>query len=100
MRILGINCLNHDAGITVIEDGEILFAAHSERYSRKKNDKHLNNEIVNEALSYGPPDKIAYYERPYLKKTRQLISGQWSQVFTTKNIPRKYCCPCNISRKR
>ena len=32
MRILGINGLNHDAAITLIEDGEILFAGHSERY--------------------------------------------------------------------
>ena len=38
MRIMGINCLNHDAAISVIEDGEIIFAGHSERYSRKKND--------------------------------------------------------------
>ena len=32
MRILGVNCLNHDAAISVVEDGEILFAAQSERY--------------------------------------------------------------------
>jgi len=37
MRILGINGLNHDAAVCVIEDGEILFGAHSERYSGKKN---------------------------------------------------------------
>ncbi len=90
MKILGINCLNHDAAISVIEDGNILFAAHSERYSRKKNDKYLNDDIVNEALSYGDPDKIAYYERPYLKKTRQLFARQWSRVFSTENIPSLY----------
>ena len=42
MKILGINGLNHDAAITMIEDGEILFAAHSERYSGIKNDPDLN----------------------------------------------------------
>ena len=36
MRILGINCLNHDAAISVIEDRKIIFAAHSERYSGTK----------------------------------------------------------------
>ena len=90
MRILGINCLNHDASISVIEDGEILFAAHAERYSRKKNDKYLNNDIVSEALSFGEPDKIAYYERPYLKKIRQAYAGQWDQVFSADNLPGNY----------
>ena len=36
MKILGINALNHDAAVSVLDDGEIKFAAHSERYSRKK----------------------------------------------------------------
>ena len=44
MKILGINCLNHDAAVSVIEDDKILFAAHSERYSRIKNDMHLNGK--------------------------------------------------------
>ena len=87
MKILGINCLNHDAAISVIEDGEILFAAHSERYSRKKNDMLLNNEIFDEALSFGNPDKIAYYERPIVKKTRQLYSGQFKEALSLKNLP-------------
>jgi carbamoyltransferase len=90
MRVLGINCLNHDAGISVIEDSEIVFAAHSERYSRKKNDKYLNDQIVNEALSFGKPDHIVYYEKPFLKKTRQLYAGQWREAFSTKNIPSLY----------
>ena len=90
MRILGINCLNHDAAISVIENGKILFAAHSERYSREKNDMYLNNDIINEALNYGKPDKIAYYERPWLKKSRQLYAGQYNEVFNLNNLPSKY----------
>ena len=45
MKILGINALNHDAAITLIEDGRILFAAHAERYSGIKNDSNLNKEM-------------------------------------------------------
>ena len=90
MRILGINALNHDAAVSVIEDGEIKFAAHSERYSRKKNDMFLNDDIMNEALSYGEPDSIAYFERPWLKKTRQLYAGQYDEVFQTTNTPKEY----------
>ena len=90
MRILGINGLNHDAAVCVIEDGEILFGAHSERYSGVKNDYNLNDAIMEEALSHGKPDKVAWFERPYLKKARQLYAGQYDEVFTTQNTPRQY----------
>ena len=42
MKILGINALNHDAAITLIDsdNGKILFAAHAERYSGIKNDSN------------------------------------------------------------
>ena len=42
MRILGINTLNHDACLTLLDGKEILFAGHSERYSGIKNDSNLN----------------------------------------------------------
>jgi carbamoyltransferase len=75
MIILGINACSHDASVSVIEDGEILFAAHSERYSKIKNDWHLNDKIVREALRYGRPDAIGYYEKPFLKKLRMSLFG-------------------------
>jgi carbamoyltransferase len=90
LKILGINCLNHDAAVAVIDDGEILFAAHAERYSREKNDKFLNSEIVEEAFSFGEPDKIAYYEKPISKKARQLYSGQWRSALSLENLPSRY----------
>lgn len=77
----GISALSHDAAITVMEGDYILFAGHAERYSRIKNDAFLNNGIVNEALKYGVPDEIYWYERPFLKKTRQIFAGQWNEVF-------------------
>ena len=53
MRILGINCMNHDAAMAVVDFssgvGEVLWAAHAERYSRVKNDHYLNQAIVDEA---------------------------------------------------
>lgn len=75
MRILGINETTHDAAVCVIEDGNILFAAHAERYSKKKNDWYTNTHILEEALSYGKPDGIAYYEDRWLKKWRILTRG-------------------------
>ena len=80
-KILGISCFSHDAAVAVVDNGNILFAAHAERYSGIKNDKNLNKDLIEEALRHGLPDKIAFYERPLLKKTRQLYAGQWKDAF-------------------
>ena len=70
MKILGINETTHDAAVCLIEDGKILFAGHAERYSKEKNDWYTNDQLIADALTYGKPDKIAYYEDYWLKKLR------------------------------
>ena len=87
MRILGINCMNHDAAMAVVDGTKILWAAHAERYSRIKNDHFLNQAIVNEAKTYGPFDKVVYYEKPLLKKTRQFYAGQYSDSLSYTEMP-------------
>jgi carbamoyltransferase len=92
MIILGINETSHDASVSLIKDGEILFAGHAERYSKQKNDWYLNDSLIKDALSYGQPDHIAYYEKPFLKASRLLLkggSGQWKPRFKIDGIPRK-----------
>ena len=91
MKILGINCLNHDAAISMIQDGEVLFAGHSERYSGIKNDSNLNSALFADCYRYGgKPDKVVYFERPWLKKVRQLKAGQYEEVLSRKNLPSYY----------
>ena len=35
--VMGVSgAINHDAAVAMVQDGEILFASHSERYSKKK----------------------------------------------------------------
>lgn len=70
MKILGVNETTHDAAVCLIEGGKILFAGHAERYSKEKNDWYTNDELIADALTYGKPDKIAYYESEWLKKLR------------------------------
>jgi carbamoyltransferase len=82
--ILGINETSHDASVSLIKDGKILFASHAERYSKQKNDWYNNKEIILDALNYGTPDAIAYYEKPLLKKSRMIIHGgasDWKPKF-------------------
>ena len=81
--ILGISAGFHDAATALIRsDGEIVFAGHSERYSKKKNDANLCPELLTEFCDYHI-DTIAYYERPWLKQARNFVSGQgvdWSNI--------------------
>jgi carbamoyltransferase len=80
---LGLSAGFHDAAATLIRsDGEIVFAGHSERYSKKKNDAQISAELMTEFCDYNI-DTIAYYERPWLKQLRNLVSGQgvdWSNI--------------------
>jgi carbamoyltransferase len=72
----GVAAGTHDGSLAVVKDNEILFASHTERYSRKKNDAHLNTQLIEEALKFGNPDIIHWYEDPYKKALRKLYAGQ------------------------
>ena len=92
MIVLGINETSHDASVSLIEDGKILFAGHAERYSKQKNDWYVNDSLIKDALQYGTPDHIAYYEKPLLKASRLALrggSGEWKPRFNIEGIPRK-----------
>ena len=91
MSILGISAGFHDAAATVISpSGEILFAGHSERYSKRKHDADLCLELIQDAAEHGGTiNQVAYYERPWLKQLRQLYSGQgieWDKLSARRII--------------
>ena len=83
MNILGISAGFHDASISLVDQhGEILFAGHSERYSKVKNDADLCGNLLGEVIDYRV-GTVAYYERPWNKQLRQLYSGQgieWNKL--------------------
>jgi len=88
MNYLGISCGFHDAGLSVVNDsGEILFAGHSERYSKYKHDKDLCTSIVHDAQSYTTGQyQVHYYEKPWLKALRQIRAGQKPGPFTMDSL--------------
>lgn len=51
MRTLGISC-NHDAGVVVLENNNILYAANEERFSRKKFDFGFPKKALANALHF------------------------------------------------
>ena len=92
MIILGINETSHDASISLLKDGEILFAGHAERYSKQKNDWYNNLEVYKDMLNYGTPTHIAYYEKPQLKRSRLFLrggAGHWKPTIPF-DLPVKY----------
>lgn len=68
MRFCGISEYYHDASIAFIdENGNIEFAAESERYSKQKNDPHLHKYLAD---MIHPDDHITFYESTKLRQDR------------------------------
>jgi len=90
-HILGISAGFHDAAATVINsDGEIVFAGHSERYSKKKNDPAIAPELLQELCQWNY-DTVAYYERPWVHNIQQIYSGQQNfGPWTTKGALKQH----------
>ncbi|MEM9365972.1 MAG: carbamoyltransferase [Planctomycetota bacterium] len=75
--ILGLSAFYHDAAATLLRDGEIVFAASEERFSRLKHDARFPTQAIQAALdSFGITpsdlDYVGFYEKPLLKFDRLL----------------------------
>jgi carbamoyltransferase len=90
-HFLGISAGFHDAAVSVINShGGIEFAAHSERYSRRKNDADLDPMLINE-LRQWQFDEIAFYERPWMHNLQQIVSDQHQfSAWTGRGAVQKY----------
>lgn len=84
MTYWGINALNHGSSLAVIHDDYLL------SWTVDKND-HLSLDTIAEATkATGIPDKIFWYENPWLKKSRQLYAGQYDLAFDRSALPQNY----------
>ena len=52
-----------------------------ERYSKVKNDHYLNQKIVDEANTFGPFDKVVYYEKAFIKKDKTAVRRTVGRCF-------------------
>ena len=77
----GITANAHDAALAVFKDDELKFAAHAERSSGIKNDKHLNQTLIDQAREFGEPSTVHWYETDWLKKLRQIHAGQYKTAW-------------------
>jgi len=79
----GVNALNHGSSLAVFKDGSL--------WSNQTGvSDELDSKIITDALHVGAPDRIFWYERPWIKKARQLRAGQWNRVLDMTVLPRRY----------
>ena len=79
MKYLGISEGFHDAAWAVVEDGELKFATHSERYTRVKGDKRLPA-----GFGIKPDEYSIYYEDVELKNRRRAEYGLSDKIAAFK----------------
>jgi carbamoyltransferase len=79
MNILGISCFYHDSAAALLRDGELVAAAHEERFTRKRHDPDLPSHAVRyclreAGLSIEEVDYLAFYDKPFVKFERILMT--------------------------
>ena len=77
MLILGISAFYHDSAAALIKNGEILFAAQEERFSRIKHDSNFPFQAIKKCIDFcsldlNKIDYFCFYEKPFLKFERLL----------------------------
>ncbi len=87
--ILGLSCFYHDSAAVLLRDGEIVFAAQEERYTRKKQDENFPKNAVDHALkaagiTVADLTEVVFYEKPFLKFFERILETQidvWPRGF-------------------
>jgi carbamoyltransferase len=68
---------SHDASLAVFENDKLLWASLAKDFSGVPNDPHFDQTQIDVAIqSFGKPQKVIWYERPFLKTLRQFKAGQ------------------------
>ena len=81
MIFWGINALNHGSSLAVVKNGEYINTVIS-------GDNDLSPTMYKNFLEYhGTPDRIYWYENPWLKKARQVYAGQYNTALDMSVLP-------------
>jgi len=75
--ILGISAYYHDSAACLVKEGEIIFAAQEERFTRKKHDFGFPANAIQYCLKAAKIqgkdlDYVAFYDKPFIKFERLL----------------------------
>ena len=73
MRYCGYSEFMHDAGLAFIDgEGNIEYASHAERYTKRKNDPNLPDVMLNMIRN---DDHVTFYENPSLRQSIPKYKG-------------------------
>lgn len=91
MNILGISCFYHDSAACLLKDGKIIAAVQEERFNRQKNSPIFPINAINFCLQTGDLtiydiDYIGFYEKPFLKFSRVIISHLKAYPFSLNSF--------------
>jgi len=78
----GINALNHGSSLAVFKDGKLLSLQSS-------TEDELPRTFIRKELDNGAPQRIFWYERPWIKKARQVYAGQYTTALDLSVLPKK-----------
>ena len=96
MKILGISCFYHDAAAALLCDGQLVAAAHEERFTRKRHDPDVPAQAVayclrEAGIQINDLDYLVFYDKPFIKLERILTTYvatfPKSLASFTKSIP-------------
>jgi carbamoyltransferase len=79
----GINALNHGSSLAVFVEADL-------QYWIKSTKDELPSDVKKRALDFGSPTDVYWYERPWVKKMRQLRAGQYSTAMDLSVLPSRY----------
>jgi carbamoyltransferase len=79
MNILGLSCFYHDSAAALLRDGDLVAAAHEERFTRKRHDPDVPKQAVDYCLAEAglkidDVDYVVFYDKPFVKFERILIT--------------------------
>ncbi len=81
----GINALNHGSSLAVFRDGQFIGDI-----INRDTDQLESSQFKTFLEHYGSPDRIFWYENPWLKKARQIKAKQYKTAFRLDNLPRHH----------
>lgn len=79
----GVNSLNHGSSLSIFRESQLI------AYHTDESDE-LTRSMLGAAFNYGGPNRIYWYERPWLKKLRQFKAGQYNHALDLSVIPRRH----------
>ena len=93
MNVLGLSCHYHDSAAALVSDGVVVAAAQEERFDRQKGSPAFPIQAINACLqaadiTIADVDRVAFYEKPFLKFERVLFDHVRSFPFTYRGFMR------------